>query len=80
MFYLIFLILLFSSPILSNDIPWVCLSKIYIDNKVGFIDSTGKIIIEPKFNNALEFSEGLASARITGKYGYIDPQMKNFLL
>ncbi len=41
-------------------------------NKFGFIDSTGKIIINPIFISASDFSEGLASARISGLYGYID--------
>lgn len=79
MSFLIILILLFVNPNPSKGIHQVCLSKIYIDNKVGFIDSIGQIIIEPKFNNALEFSEGLASARITGKYGYIDSE-GNFVI
>jgi len=44
--------------------------------KYGYIDKTGKIIINPQFDDAESFSEGLAAVRIgdyrTGKYGYID--------
>lgn len=48
------------------------LFRIVENGKTGFIDSTGKVIIHPKFTEAGEFSEGLASARIGGKYGFID--------
>ncbi|HEY1053972.1 MAG TPA: WG repeat-containing protein, partial [Emticicia sp.] len=50
----------------------VALFRIIENNKVGFIDSTGKVIIKPQFLNADNFSEGLAAARINGTYGYID--------
>jgi hypothetical protein len=50
------------------------------DGKYGFIDKTGKIIINPQFNNARSFSEGLASVCIGGNgflcqggnWGFID--------
>ena len=38
----------------------------------GFIDKTGRIIIEPQFEDASDFSEGLAKISIHGKYGFID--------
>jgi len=45
-------------------------------SKTGFIDKTGKFVIEPKFDNAGPFSEGLARATITEggeeKLGFID--------
>lgn len=40
--------------------------------KCGYIDKTGKIIINPQFDMAMSFSEGLAIVRIGDKYGYID--------
>mgnify|MGYP000979576927 CR=1 FL=1 len=40
--------------------------------KFGFINSNGKIIIQPKFLSAENFSEGLAAVRTNGTYGYID--------
>lgn len=42
--------------------------------KWGFIDKTGKVVIEPRFAQLENFSEGLAAARIerAGKWGYID--------
>lgn len=38
----------------------------------GYIDKTGKVLIEPKFLVAGQFSEGLAPVRLSGTYGYID--------
>ena len=43
-----------------------------VDGKWGYIDTTGAIVIKPKFDNASRFSEDLASVKIDGKYGYID--------
>ena len=47
-----------------------------VEGKYGYIDKTGQIVIEPKFNYAEDFSEGLAIFRIgddeTGSFGYID--------
>ncbi|MES2764758.1 MAG: WG repeat-containing protein [Bacteroidota bacterium] len=48
------------------------LFQIFENGKIGFIDSTGKVVIKPVFLSAGEFSEGLASARINGTYGFID--------
>ncbi|GAA3523366.1 WG repeat-containing protein [Aquimarina addita] len=42
------------------------------NGKYGYINSVGKVIIEPKFYYALDFSEGLAAIREKGYYGYID--------
>lgn len=38
----------------------------------GYIDTTGKVVIEPKFDEAKRFSEGLASVNIDGKMGFIN--------
>lgn len=44
-----------------------------IENELwGYIDSLGKVIVEPKFRSAGQFSEGLAPVRLNGTYGYID--------
>jgi hypothetical protein len=37
-----------------------------------FIDKSGKYIIEPQFDLAGDFAEGLAAAEIGKKWGYID--------
>ena len=38
----------------------------------GYIDKSGKIVIEPRFAEALDFSDGLAGVRTDKKFGYID--------
>ena len=38
----------------------------------GFIDRGGTIVIEPQFDNARSFSEGLAAVTTGGKVGFID--------
>jgi len=43
------------------------------NGKYGYIDSKGKIVIQPQFDEADEFSEGLAPVRVGDKWGYIDP-------
>ncbi|MBK9248888.1 MAG: WG repeat-containing protein [Ignavibacteria bacterium] len=48
------------------------LFQITENDKIGFIDSTGRVVISPQFRSAGDFSEGLASARLSGTYGYID--------
>ncbi|RPI68331.1 MAG: WG repeat-containing protein [Ignavibacteriae bacterium] len=40
----------------------------------GYLDSTGKVHIKPTFAKADYFSEGLAPARVNGRYGYINTQ------
>lgn len=42
------------------------------NGKWGFIDKTGKIIIEPQYHYVASFSEGLAVVKQNGKYGFID--------
>lgn len=48
------------------------LFTIEVKGRTGFIDSTGKIVIRPKFDEAWNFSEGLAPVRVDDKWGYID--------
>jgi len=43
-----------------------------IGSKYGFINQTGQIVIEPRFENAYKFSEGLAGVKIGNKWGFID--------
>ena len=49
---------------------------IYIDGKYGYTDKEGKIVIEPQYDGAGTFSEGLAKVEINGKYGYINKRGK----
>ncbi len=42
------------------------------NDKIGYIDRTGKIAIPPKFDLAENFSDGLAPVKTGEKFGYID--------
>jgi len=42
------------------------------NGKYGYIDETGKLVIEKKFEFAAPFSEGLANVKSGGKWGFID--------
>ena len=44
--------------------------------KYGFIDKSGKVLIEPQFDHARDFSEGFAQVKKDGKYGFIDKSGK----
>ena len=48
------------------------LSRWKFGNKYGFIDRSGKVVVEPRFDLTFHFSEGLAAVQIGGKWGYID--------
>ena len=41
-------------------------------SKYGFIDKSGKVVIEPQFDLVFDFSEGLARVEKDGKWGFID--------
>ena len=45
-------------------------------SKYGFIDKSGKVVIEPQFDWVGAFSEGLARVKKDGKYGFIDKSGK----
>jgi hypothetical protein len=49
------------------------------DEKCGYIDKTGRLIIPFKFDSAGDFSEGLAAVYFKGKWGYID-KTGNFVI
>jgi uncharacterized protein YchJ len=43
-----------------------------LDGKMGYVDSTGKVVIPRKYNEARAFHDGLAAVLLHGKYGFID--------
>ena len=45
-------------------------------SKYGFIDKNGKVVIEPQFDDAGDFSEGFAQVKKDGKWGFIDKSGK----
>jgi WG containing repeat len=59
-----------TAPISSKRFPFVR------NNKFGYIDRNGKIVIPAQFDRAEKFSEGLATVKIGDKYGCIDSNGK----
>jgi len=52
-------------------------AAVMIGRKVGFIDHSGRVIIEPRFggeryDHLPRFSEGLAAVKLEGRCGYVD--------
>lgn len=56
--------------VVSNFIPFE------VNNKVGYIDLMGNVIINPIFEYGNDFYEGLASVSLGGKWGFIDSTWK----
>lgn len=50
------------------------IAQVVAGTKTGYIDASGKMVLETP--SRLELHEGLACARINGKYGFIDPAVK----
>lgn len=44
----------------------------FVNGKYGYLDNSGKTVIEPRFDKAETFQEGLAAASINNKFGFID--------
>ncbi|MFK0495250.1 WG repeat-containing protein [Campylobacter coli] len=52
------------------------MASVGLNGKIGLIDKSGKIVIEPKFDSIWSFREGLAKVGLNGKYGLIDKSGK----
>src|SRR6218665_3272027 len=65
-----FLLLVF--PLFAFCTSETLLAPVKIDGKWGYIDKSGKIAINPQFDFAWEFQEGLAVIQLDWKCGYID--------
>lgn len=78
--------LLGREPIVKKEIPnigseydwhgefYEGVAQVRLNNKYGFIDSSGKLVIPLIYDNVYSFSEGLAKVRIEGKSGFISPK------
>lgn len=45
-----------------------------LDEKWGFINPAGQMVIAPRFESALWFFEGCARVKLDGQWGYINAQ------
>jgi hypothetical protein len=68
--------LIFAVHVLLLKPPEVALFPMEFRGKWGFMDKTARVVIEPKYDLAGWFSEGLAAVMVEGKWGYIDPSGK----
>lgn len=59
-------------PFLDNDCAAVC-----VGGKWGFADNTAKMVIEPKYESAKSFCNGLAPVKEKGKWSYINTEGMN---
>ena len=46
------------------------------NDKYGYKDANGKVIIEPKYDLAYSVDEGMAAVKFNGKYGYVSQDGK----
>ena len=60
------------SPVAKPEKEHTGLFPVVVGGKYGYIDKTGKLVINPQFDDAHDFSKGLARVRIGDKWGYID--------
>lgn len=70
------MLILLSMFILVSGAMAVSLAKVKIDEKWGFINENGDIIIEPKFDEARDFSNGFAVVVSDFKQSYINSDGK----
>jgi len=52
------------------------LFRVAQDSKYGYIDRSGEMIVEPQFQLAWHFSDGMAAVQVGGKWGFIDTSGK----
>lgn len=48
------------------------MARLKKDNKWGFADKTGKVVVPVKFDAVLFYSEGFTSVKTKGKFGFIN--------
>jgi WG containing repeat len=73
---LLTIVISISASAQSKSVEARALFPIEQNGKWGYIDLSGKTIIDPRFDAANEFSEGFAAIEIKGKWGFIDEDGK----
>jgi hypothetical protein len=48
----------------------------YLNHQYGFMDTSGKVVVKPQYDLALDYSEGLAVVGKSEKFGYLNAQGK----
>ena len=48
----------------------------YDSTKWGYVNVSGKMVVNPQFDKAGPFSDGLAAVVVGGRCGYVNPEGK----
>ena len=70
----VLLFALFSSSLCYSQQP--ALFPITVHGRSGYINASGKVVMQPRFDEARGFNEGFAAIRIGEDWGYINVQGK----
>ncbi len=62
-----------SSVLEQGGKPEPQLGRTRVGDFYGYVNPSGDIVIEPRYNQAWNFVEGLARVRVGGRWGYIRP-------
>lgn len=49
---------------------------VQMNGRYAFIDGSGKMVVQPQFQDAGKFEEGLAPVKVNGRWGYINKDGK----
>ena len=52
------------------------LAGVNVNEKIGFIDTTGKMVVEPIYDDILTLRNGMVIVQLDGKWGFIDENGK----
>jgi hypothetical protein len=67
--------LLFCNLLNARIIPFYSATN----DRYGYKDEKGKVIIEPKYELAYTLDEGMAAVRLNGKFGYVDQKGREII-
>jgi hypothetical protein len=63
----------------SSLSPVFFMARVQINDKWGFIDKTGDLVIKAQFEMVFDFSDGLARIVVDKKSGFIDNKGKSLI-
>ena len=67
--------LMLSSMLKAQVVPFYSATN----DKYGYKDEKGKVVVEPKYELAYPLNEGMAAVRLNGKYGFVDQKGREII-